>query len=102
MTHGSWHCTLWTKADCRRSWGRGGYSYRFLFERHAIGLRISCDLHVQISEADESRSSWYAVAAADRQPVPALKDGAGWHIFCLGYVDDEDIAGTSVRQLVVS
>lgn len=63
-------------------------------------LLISFDLHVRISEADVSQSSWCAVAAADRQPVPALKDGAGWHIFCLGYVDDEDIAGALASQSV--
>eukprot|EP00903_Cladosiphon_okamuranus_P015131 g13993.t1 len=30
------------------------------------------------------------VSAAERQPVPALKDSTGWHIFCLGYTEDEE------------
>jgi len=30
------------------------------------------------------------VSPAERQPVPALKDSVGWHIFCLGYTEDED------------
>eukprot|EP00752_Nemacystus_decipiens_P018241 g16369.t1 len=30
------------------------------------------------------------VSVEERQPVPALKDGTGWHIFCLGYTEDEE------------
>lgn len=30
------------------------------------------------------------MSAAERRPVPALKDSAGWHIFCLGYMEDEE------------
>ncbi|CAN0114720.1 unnamed protein product [Ectocarpus sp. 12 AP-2014] len=31
-----------------------------------------------------------AVSPAEREPVPALKDSTGWHIFCLGYADQEE------------
>ena len=45
------------------------------------------------------------MSAAERQPVPALKDSTGWHIFCLGYTEDEEdeevVESGAVMLLVV-
>ncbi|CBJ25936.1 conserved unknown protein [Ectocarpus siliculosus] len=43
-----------------------------------------------------------AVSPAEREPVPALKDSTGWHIFCLGYADQEEEDDEEVVESAVS
>ncbi|CAM9687749.1 unnamed protein product [Scytosiphon promiscuus] len=38
----------------------------------------------------KAKAASQAAVPAEREAVPALKDATGWHIFCLGFTEDDD------------